>query len=100
MTILNILQIGVGFLGLIAIAIPFSDNYKLINFKYIVYGILAQVVLGLILIKLPLVTTAFEYLAEGVTVLQEGTQKGAQFLFGYQGPVTRGSLIKISPRTT
>ena len=95
MTILNILQIGVGFLGLIAIAIPFSDNYKLINFKYIVYGILAQVVLGLILIKLPLVTTAFEYLAEGVTVLQEGTQKGAQFLFGYQGPVTEGYPVLL-----
>lgn len=95
MTILNILQIGVGFLGLIAIAIPFSDNYKLINFKYIAYGILAQVVLGLILIKLPLVTTAFEYLAEGVTVLQEGTQKGAQFLFGYQGPVTDGYPVLL-----
>ena len=95
MTILNFLQIGVGFLGLIAIAIPFSDNYKLIKFKYIAYGILAQVVLGLILIKLPLVTTAFEYLAEGVTVLQEGTQKGAQFLFGYQGPVTEGYPVLL-----
>ena len=95
MTILNILQIGVGFLGLIAIAIPFSDNYKLINLKYIAYGLLAQVVLGLILIKLPLVTTAFEYLAEGVTVLQEGTQKGAQFLFGYQGPVTEGYPVLL-----
>ena len=90
MTILNILQIGVGFLGLIAIAIPFSDNYKLINFKYIFYGILAQIILGLILIKLPLITTAFEYLADGVTVLQEGTQRGAQFLFGYPGPITEG----------
>ncbi len=95
MTILNILQIGVGFLGLIAIAIPFSDNYKIINFKYIAYGILAQIVLGLILIKVPLVTTAFEYLAEGVTVLQEGTQKGAQFLFGYQGPVTEGYPVLL-----
>ena len=95
MTILNILQIGVGFLGLIAIAIPFSDNYKIINFKYIAYGILAQIVLGLILIKLPLVTTAFEYLAEGVTVLQEGTQKGAQFLFGYQGPVSEGYPVLL-----
>ena len=95
MTILNILQIGVGFLGLIAIAIPFSDNYKLINLKYIAFGILAQVILGLILIKLPLVTTAFEYLAEGVTVLQEGTQKGAQFLFGYQGPVTEGYPVLL-----
>ena len=95
MTILNILQIGVGFLGLIAIAIPFSDNYKLINLKYIAYGILDQVILGLILIKLPLVTTAFEYLAEGVTVLQEGTQKGAQFLFGYQGPVTEGYPVLL-----
>ena len=52
-------------------------------------------VLGLILIKLPLVTTAFEYLAEGVTVLQEGTQKGAQFLFGYQGPVTEGYPVLL-----
>ena len=95
MTILNILQIGVGFLGLIAIAIPFSDNYKIINFKYIAYGILAQIVLGLILIKLPLVTTAFEYLAEGVTVLQEGTQKGAQFLFGYQGPVSEAYPVLL-----
>ncbi len=95
MTILNILQIGVGFLGLIAIAIPFSDNYKLINLKYIAYGILAQVILGLILIKLPLVTTAFEYLAEGVTVLQEGTQEGAKFLFGYQGPVTEGYPVLL-----
>ncbi|MDB2582988.1 Na+-dependent nucleoside transporter, partial [Gammaproteobacteria bacterium] len=55
----------------------------------------AQVILGLILIKLPLVTTAFEYLAEGVTVLQEGTQKGAQFLFGYQGPVTEGYPVLL-----
>jgi|TARA_B110000483_G_C18177762_1_gene535682 CNT family concentrative nucleoside transporter len=96
MAILNIFQIAAGFIGLIAIALPFSDNYKLINFKYIFYGILAQIILGLILIKLPLVTVGFEYLAEGVTVLQEGTQRGAQFLFGYPGPVEEGFPLLLS----
>ena len=96
MAILNIFQIAAGFIGLIAIALPFSDNYKLINFKYIFYGILAQIILGLILIKLPLVTVGFEYLAEGVTVLQEGTQRGAQFLFGYPGPVGEGFPLLLS----
>jgi Na+ dependent nucleoside transporter N-terminus. len=46
MDILSITQIIIGFVGLIIIAIPFSENFKIINFKYIVYGILAQIVLA------------------------------------------------------
>ena len=85
MTIFNIFQTLVGFLGLIAIAIPFSDNRKIINYKYLFYGILAQLILALIFIKLPFITIFFEFLAQAVTVLQDGTEKGAMFLFGYPG---------------
>ena len=60
MDILSITQIIIGFIGLIIIAIPFSENFKIINFKYIVYGILAQIVLAAILLKIPIVITAFE----------------------------------------
>ena len=83
MTLLNLSQIIIGFIGLIAIAIPFSDNFKIINFKYILYGILAQVLLGLILLKVPFIISAFEVLGNGVVILQEATVEGANFVFGY-----------------
>ncbi len=83
MDILSITQIIIGFIGLIIIAIPFSENFKIINFKYIVYGILAQIVLAAILLKIPIVIAAFELLGNGVIILQEATMEGASFVFGY-----------------
>jgi CNT family concentrative nucleoside transporter len=53
MDIFNVLQIIIGFIGLILIAVPFSDNYKIINFKFIAYGILAQIVLAIRFAKNP-----------------------------------------------
>ena len=96
MTIFNIFQTLVGFLGLIAIAIPFSENRKIINYKYLFYGILAQLILALIFIKLPFITIFFEFLAQAVTVLQDGTEKGAKFLFGYPGFDTGDSPTLLS----
>ena len=83
MDMLNILQIFIGFIGLILIAIPFSDNFKIINYRFVIYGILCQIVLAVILLKIPLVISFFEILGNGVVVLQEATVEGAQFVFGY-----------------
>ena len=83
MDILSITQIIIGFTGLIIIAIPFSENFRIINFKYIVYGILAQIVLAAILLKIPIIINAFELLGNGVIILQEATMEGASFVFGY-----------------
>jgi CNT family concentrative nucleoside transporter len=83
MDIFNVLQIIIGFIGLILIAVPFSDNYKIINFKFIAYGILAQIVLAVILLKIPFIINVFEVMGNGVVVLQEATIEGASFVFGY-----------------
>ena len=83
MDIFNVLQIIIGFIGLILIAVPFSDNYKIINFKFIAYGILAQIVLAVILLKIPFIISVFEIMGNGVVVLQEATVEGASFVFGY-----------------
>ena len=83
MNLFNFFQILIGFVGLIALAIPFSDNIKKINYKYIFYGILAQIFLALILLKIPLVIDAFEILGNGVFILQQATQEGANFVFGF-----------------
>jgi len=83
MDIFNVLQIIIGFIGLILIAVPFSDNYKIINFKFIAYGILAQIVLAIVLLKIPFIISVFEVMGNGVVVLQEATIEGASFVFGY-----------------
>ena len=83
MDIMTVLQIIIGFIGLVAIAIPFSDNFKIINYKYVGYGILSQIILAAILLEVPFVIKAFEALGNGVVVLQEATVEGAKFVFGY-----------------
>ena len=83
MSTLNFLHIFVGFIGLVAIAIPFSNNYKIINYRYIFSGIISQLFLAAILLKLPFVINFFELLGNGVTILQNATVEGAGFVFGY-----------------
>ena len=83
MDIFTLGHILIGFIGLIAIALPFSDNFKIINYKYVAYGILSQIILAVILLKIPFVISAFEILGNGVVVLQEATIEGANFVFGY-----------------
>ena len=83
MSTLNFLHIFIGFIGLVAIAIPFSNNYKIINYRYILYGIFSQLFLAAILLKLPFVINFFELLGNGVTILQNATVEGASFVFGY-----------------
>ena len=83
MDISTVIQIIIGFVGLIIIAMPFSDNYKIINYKYVSYGILSQIILAAILLKVPFIISAFEILGSGVVILQEATVEGAKFVFGY-----------------
>lgn len=90
---MHYLQILIGFIGLIAIAIPFSNNIKLINYKHVVAGILFQVILAALLLKAPLITSFFTYLADGVEVLKEATKEGTIFMFGYLGNPSDGMIF-------
>jgi CNT family concentrative nucleoside transporter len=83
MTITSIFQIIVGFIGLVCIAIPFSQNRSSINYRHIVAAIFLQITLAFALLKIPFIVQIFAYLSEGVTALQAATQEGAEFVFGY-----------------
>ena len=83
MELQNYLQIFIGFIGLVVLAIPFSENYRNINYKYIIYGIVSQLILAAILLKVPFIINFFEVLGNGVTILQNATVEGASFVFGY-----------------
>ena len=86
-------QIIIGFIGLLALAVPFSDNYKIINYKYIFYGVISQILLALVLLKVPFVISFFELLGNGVVILQKATTEGANFVFGY-APSDNGSVYR------
>ena len=83
MELQNYLQIFIGFIGLVTLAIPFSENYRNINYKYIIYGIVSQLIIAAILLKVPFIINFFEVLGNGVTILQNATVEGASFVFGY-----------------
>ena len=79
----TILQIIIGFIGLVFIAIPFSQNKSAINYRHILIAIIFQVLLAFALIKIPFIVQIFAYLSDGVTALQAATQEGSEFVFGY-----------------
>jgi CNT family concentrative nucleoside transporter len=83
MTITSILQILIGFIGLVCIAIPFSQNRSSINYRYIFVAIIFQIILAFALLKIPFIVQIFAYLSDGVSSLQAATQEGAEFVFGY-----------------
>ena len=83
MSAISFLHILAGFIGLILLAITFSNNYKIINLRYIFYGIISQLILAAILLKVPFIIAFFELLGSGVTILQNATVEGASFVFGY-----------------
>ena len=83
MSYLNFFHILIGFVGLILLAFPFSVNYRNIKYKYIFYGVGSQLILAVVLLKLPFVISFFEFLGNGVTVLQNATIEGASFVFGF-----------------
>jgi CNT family concentrative nucleoside transporter len=76
MTVTSLLQIIIGFVGLVCIAIPFSQNRSSINYRYIFAAIILQIILAFALLKIPFIVQIFAYLSEGVTALQGCYSRG------------------------
>jgi len=76
-------QIIIGALALISLGVIFSDNIKKINLKYLFNAIALQFLLAILLIKVPLITSFFESLSQGVLALKAATDQGTGFVFGY-----------------
>jgi len=62
-----------------------SENRTKVNFKIIIAGIVIQLVVGLILLKLPVFRNFFVSLNRLVLSLEESTAAGTSMVFGYLG---------------
>ncbi len=80
-----IIQSVAGLLVFAGIAWCMSENRKQVNLKIPVIGIIIQLVIGLILLKLPIFREFFLLLNRLVLSLQAATTAGTSFVFGYLG---------------
>jgi len=62
-----------------------SENRRRFPWRIVLAGIAAQVLLAVVLLKFPLFTNLFVYLNRAVLALQESSQAGTSFVFGYIG---------------
>lgn len=76
---------GIGILALALIAWIFSERHRHINFRAVLSGLVLQVGLALLLLKLPGSQTFFLALNQAVRFIEEATRAGTGFVFGYLG---------------
>ena len=81
----EILQGLFGLIVFVAIAWSISEDRHAVVWRTVVTGIALQIVLAVLLLKLPVSRVIFQWLGAGVGVLQEATQAGTSFVFGYLG---------------
>jgi CNT family concentrative nucleoside transporter len=85
---MNISYVTRGLLGMTALCLLawlFSENKKQVRVKQICLGLLIQLILAALLLKLPFSKDIFLVLNKGVLLLQEATKAGTSFTFGYIG---------------
>src|SRR3984957_15899721 len=74
-----------GLTALLAIAWALSEDRRRIPWRTVIAGIVLQWVLALLLIYFPPANAAIVLLNDGATALQNATQAGTRFVFGYLG---------------
>ncbi len=79
---MEILRGLLGLIILIGIAFIFSKHKKRVNWKLVGSGLVIQLVLGLLVFKVPLFASVFGVFAGFFTQLLSFTDAGAEFIFG------------------
>lgn len=72
----------IGMLFLLLLGYLFSKNRKAINWKLVIKGILLQIFLALLILKVPMVSGAFEFMANAFRKVIDFAHTGAIFVFG------------------
>ncbi len=85
MDIHSILRGSTGMIVLCLLAWLFSENKKQVRIPQVCAGLLIQLILAALLLKLPWSKDIFLVLNKGVLLLQEATKAGTSFTFGYLG---------------
>ncbi|MEZ5003781.1 MAG: nucleoside transporter C-terminal domain-containing protein [Chitinophagales bacterium] len=79
---IDIARGALGMVVLIGICFLLSKDRKNIDWKLVGGGILLQIVLAILILKVPFVYQVFDFIADGFVKLLSFTDEGARFVFG------------------
>jgi CNT family concentrative nucleoside transporter len=82
---MTIIQSLGGLMAFAALAWLLSENRRMVSLKLILIGIGTQLIVGLILLKIPVFQRLFLTLNTLVLTLEESTRAGTSLVFGYLG---------------
>jgi CNT family concentrative nucleoside transporter len=72
----------IGIVLILGIAWFFSNNKKRINYKLVISGILLQIVIALLILKVSFVKLFFQKIGSVITHLEAFAKEGAGFVYG------------------
>lgn len=72
----------IGIFMILGIAYLFSNNRKKINFRVIGSGMILQLIIAVLIMKVPAVTSFFQFLGKGMEKIEVFARKGAAFVYG------------------
>jgi CNT family concentrative nucleoside transporter len=75
----------IGIVVFVALAMPFSSNWRRINLKLVSFAIALQFIICALLLKAPGIRDALQYVNRAVGALGAATVKGTSFVYGYLG---------------
>ncbi|MFA8415169.1 Na+ dependent nucleoside transporter N-terminal domain-containing protein, partial [Burkholderia pseudomallei] len=70
-----------GILLILGIAFLFSNNKKKINYRLVISGILLQVFIAVLVLKVPPVTRFFQFLGRGMEKIERFAREGVAFVY-------------------
>ena len=91
------LQALLGIAGLLAIAWLASEKRHAVPWRAVVSGLVLQLLLALVLLKLPFAKDAFLALNDAMLALEKATQAGTALVFGYLGGGTPPFAVTDPP---
>ena len=74
-----------GMIGLLAIAWAVGEDRRSVPWRAVGAGVLLELVLAVLFLKIPVVKSAFMTLNDALLVLEKATQAGTGLVFGYLG---------------
>jgi CNT family concentrative nucleoside transporter len=72
----------IGIVFILGLAVLASNNRRKINKRLVLSGIALQVVIGLLVLKVPFITAFFQKLGHGMQRIEEFAKAGANFVYG------------------
>ena len=72
----------IGVIFILGLAWLFSNNRKAINYRLVVSGIALQVVIAILVLRIPMVTRFFQKIGHGMEKIEAFARKGAAFVYG------------------